>query len=281
MNELKIYCGSMPKVIEADYGFVQKPYAHCDRVAPFNVLIYLIKGEMEIIEDGTPYTLTPNTVFLLRNGLHHWGEKTFSIGTAWYYVHFYAEESDFPPMETGKKREDRLCITEEEYERSVEIPKIIHLSSDSIRESFSALCDYHNSRNHLKASLALWDILISLNKSAGSPGTGLSRRTKALMSYIEQNFARNITPHEIEENSGLSYKYAGSLFKEETGFTIHSYQLTLRIESAKKALRESRKTVSEIAAENGFYDAFYFSRIFKRETGISPAKYRSSYEPKI
>ena len=66
-NCCEIPLNSMPLVGEADYGLSVNPMIHCDRVADFNVMIYLLQGEMEIVEDGISYQLEPGTLFFLKN----------------------------------------------------------------------------------------------------------------------------------------------------------------------------------------------------------------------
>lgn len=66
------------------------------------------------------------------------------------------------------------------------------------------------------------------------------------------------------------------LFKQATGQTPLEYLTELRLNYAKKIMRENRVlhySISEIAAMSGFYDSGYFSRIFKKWTGISPSEY--------
>lgn len=50
---LRIPCSAMPFICEADYSVTMVPMIHVDRTAPFHVAIYLLKGWMEIVEDGT------------------------------------------------------------------------------------------------------------------------------------------------------------------------------------------------------------------------------------
>ncbi len=67
------------------------------------------------------------------------------------------------------------------------------------------------------------------------------------------------------------------LFREQTGKTPHEYLAHLRIKTAKKLLasrKVSNYSVTEIAEMVGFHDVSYFSRIFKKATGISPGEYQ-------
>jgi len=60
---LKIPCNTMPFICEADYSITLGNMIHADRTAPFHVAIYLLKGSMEIIEDGIPYQILPDQLF--------------------------------------------------------------------------------------------------------------------------------------------------------------------------------------------------------------------------
>lgn len=77
--------------------------------------------------------------------------------------------------------------------------------------------------------------------------------------------------------SGYCTDHMRRLFRRETGKTPHEYLTELRMKNAKKLLisrKISNYTINEIAAFSGFRDAAYFSRTFKKTTGVSPAEYR-------
>jgi two-component system response regulator YesN len=68
--------------------------------------------------------------------------------------------------------------------------------------------------------------------------------------------------------------YFSNLFKSYTGACFSEYLLGVRIQNARRLLRQSECSMSEIAARLGFKDPTYFNRMFKREVGVSPNKYR-------
>ena len=72
----------------------------------------------------------------------------------------------------------------------------------------------------------------------------------------------------------LNPVYCGALFSQETGQTILQYTNRLRITKAKELLHFTNDSVSEIAAEVGIEDLYYFSRLFKKLVGMSPSEYR-------
>ena len=81
---------------------------------------------------------------------------------------------------------------------------------------------------------------------------------------------------DVLEESGYAKDYIRRRFIAETGVTPAAYLTSIRISNAKKLLRlqdQMEITVGENAAMCGYYDAGYFSRVFKKETGQSPAEY--------
>lgn len=66
-------------------------------------------------------------------------------------------------------------------------------------------------------------------------------------------------------------------FLQATGHTPHQYRLRLRVERAAGWLREGRLDIEQIAAAAGFCDRFHFSRIFKKQIGVGPARYRTLF----
>lgn len=96
--------------------------------------------------------------------------------------------------------------------------------------------------------------------------------------YIETNFKENLSIGKIAGTIGLSASYLSYLFHKETGFTITEYLGKLKMDFAKGQLLVTSLSIKEIAAEAGYEDPNYFSRVFSKYTGCSPAKYR--YENK-
>lgn len=94
------------------------------------------------------------------------------------------------------------------------------------------------------------------------------------MQYILQNFQEDLTIEFLASQVYLSTNYLSSRFKAETGKTINQYITGLRLEQAKVLLKESARNVAEIAAAVGYSDERYFSKLFARETGMTPTQFR-------
>lgn len=281
---LKIPCTAMPFVCEADYSVTLAPMIHADRTAPFHVAIYLLQGSMEIIEDGIPYRIMPDQVFFLKSGIHHWGNRSFEIGSSWYYAHFYcdAPSSCMEELPRGIYYDERVSLKPSEKDRYfITLPKLINCEEKTqIKRNFEKMIEAHIHGNIPQTSIRLWQIFLECAQNA--PDDKVSNGyVEQIQNYVRQHYIDGFTSVQIQEACGLSYKYAGTLFKEVTGQTIKEYQCTLRLRKAEQLLKETNKSIAEIAQLTGFSDVFYFSKIFHRKKGCPPGEYRKTYIPGI
>lgn len=94
--------------------------------------------------------------------------------------------------------------------------------------------------------------------------------------YIKEHLSERISLDQTAAQVFLSKSYFCRILKSELGCTFTEYVNRLRIERSKTLLTSSRMTISEISSAVGFEDQSYFTRIFKKQTGLSPGKYRES-----
>lgn len=88
---------------------------------------------------------------------------------------------------------------------------------------------------------------------------------------------RDITLEDLAARMGLSYGYMCRKFKKETGDTIHKAITKVRMDMARTYLRQPEIPVSLIADILGYIDETNFIRNFKKYHGLTPAKYRRTY----
>ncbi len=92
--------------------------------------------------------------------------------------------------------------------------------------------------------------------------------------YIEQNYRSKISLDEIAEALHANRSYLSRLYKNKTGINLFDAILYRRIEAAKEYLIHTDMKTYEISEAVGFEDAGYFSKMFKKKTGVSPKEYR-------
>ena len=95
-----------------------------------------------------------------------------------------------------------------------------------------------------------------------------------VMEYIKSHYGGKITLEDIASYVHLSPSHLSNLFRKETGQTISAYISYVRIEKSKQLLKATATPIAQVAAQCGFEDQSYFTRVFRQQTGLSPRKYR-------
>lgn len=91
--------------------------------------------------------------------------------------------------------------------------------------------------------------------------------------YIEEFFGNDLSAENIAAVVGISPSYLRTIFKKSMGESPIHYLNRIRIEHAKEMLSSKMFRLDEIALACGFQNVYYFSRVFKSYTGVSPGKY--------
>ncbi|MCF2670111.1 MAG: helix-turn-helix domain-containing protein [Clostridiales bacterium] len=98
--------------------------------------------------------------------------------------------------------------------------------------------------------------------------------------YIKEHLTDKLSLDQAAEQVYLSKSYFCRIIKDELGCTFTEYVNRLRIERSKTLLRGTGMPIAEIACAVGFDDQSYFTRIFKKQTGMAPGKYREQRSQK-
>lgn len=101
-------------------------------------------------------------------------------------------------------------------------------------------------------------------------------RISYVLAYIENNFSHALTLETLAQKAKMSTRNFSRAFKAMHGQTPMDYILQLRIRRAESLLRNSKHSITDIAYECGFFDSSYFSRTFRKRTGLSPHDYRKN-----
>lgn len=97
----------------------------------------------------------------------------------------------------------------------------------------------------------------------------------AILYFIHDNYMNHsLSIQKIADYAGFSQTYLSTLFRQKQGVTISDYITKLRVNQAQILIRNSKKPLYEIAHDVGYDDANYFTKIFKKNTGLTPREYR-------
>ncbi|MCD8330420.1 MAG: AraC family transcriptional regulator [Lachnospiraceae bacterium] len=93
--------------------------------------------------------------------------------------------------------------------------------------------------------------------------------------YVEDHYDNpQFSLLEVSDHVHLSVSYICVAFKQRTGMTINQYLTQVRMEQAKKYLKNTRYSLTEVSRMVGYQDSSYFGRIFKKTYQLTPIEYR-------
>ncbi len=161
-----------------------------------------------------------------------------------------------------------LTVVRIAFETGAYADDILNLSAEWVQEAIKA-----SGASELRQIMtrAIEHVVDTLNVAAASRHVTLLRRA---VNHINDNFAHELTLKEVARTVWLSPAYLSHLFSRELGWSFVEYVTKVRIERAQMLLVGTSLSISEVAAEVGYRDASYFSRVFKTATGQSPTQYR-------
>ncbi len=149
-------------------------------------------------------------------------------------------------------------------------------------------CQSKNPFNMESASLILQNILLHIARNAAckrTPDTShesnstigeQSEITKAIR-YFNEHFAEKININDYAKELHITSCWFSRIFRTFAGTTPMQYIIYLRISKAKFLLENTDMSISEISSTVGYADPMYFSRLFKKNSGITPLDYRKKY----
>lgn len=132
------------------------------------------------------------------------------------------------------------------------------------------------------------EIIITLERMYGLIGYGIKHnkadnlpvienpKLRDAVLYIEGHYNEDIKLSDISVNAGINHTTLTALMKQELGCTAMEYLMQYRITAAKKQLEFTSVPIKDIANMTGFKTVQHFGRIFKEQTGITPAQFRKT-----
>lgn len=97
---------------------------------------------------------------------------------------------------------------------------------------------------------------------------------KKAVQYISKNYANNLTLELVANQVHLNPTYFSTLFKQSTGSSFKEYLNMVRVEESKRLLSNTDYSLIDIAVATGFEDQSYFTKVFKKYTGLTPKQFR-------
>lgn len=241
---------------------------HPDRVMNQWVLVLMTSGERTFRIYGEDHAVHGGEFFLLPPHVRHSGIR-FDQHEA-YFAHFQGEGAPIPPPTEldpghillplwGRVPLELPCFDLMEYAASHRAPPFF---------------DQRFLSSQIQAILYQLSLAMQKKRLWSNQENGLAGR---ILRFIDDNKGEQMKNQDYTAAFGKSYSRLNAVFQAVYGVTIKQMQGILRIDQAKRML-SSGYTIAETSAACGFEDYFYFLKVFKKKTGMTPSRYQDLYQ---
>ncbi|MFD2329637.1 ABC transporter substrate-binding protein [Cohnella sp. GCM10020058] len=238
---------------------------------PSSAFLWMTRGRGQVLLNGNGYTV--NGFHLLHGGKGMRLDVFSSEDNFEYYLVLYKALMAF----SGNRYLNRLMKYSNpfrmEYEFVPHDPLALHMKIQTMEQSWSK----YNLPDRLYAKGVLYQFASELFGQMAAQKKVAVRvdLVSQAMRYIEESYSEPITVEGLAGRLGCSSSFLSRLFKQQRGTTPIEYLTRIRIAQAIRLLSETKATLQEITSSIGYLDVYYFSRVFKKQTGLPPLRFRS------
>ncbi|HEY0828529.1 MAG TPA: AraC family transcriptional regulator [Bacilli bacterium] len=270
------------KIPHMEFDSTQNHYV---RSLPYHLLVMVVRGSVMYEINGESYVAEENMlVHLPSNTLHHIRAVKLPMRYVWvHYQLLVPEQSEYIlPLSPGE--EVSLFKGAVSFKEVIaELPIVIRLQGHQmIRRLMNAVLEEVLAEKSawILTSRAYFQSLLMLLYREVTPEEEQCAvqvpdpHIAKVIEHIHSSFASKLTVEGLAVEANLSLNYFISSFKKCTGFTPGEYISRVRIQNAKKLIRNGMNNLSEITYLVGFESVSYFSRVFKKIEGLSPSEFK-------
>ena len=202
------------------------------------------------------------------SALHEFGYKKFVLSRNSVYYFNQRDDYDVTVYEPGESYSVHFTTYEEVEDESFSF--VVSNPTEFISLLKKVDAAKRSGDAHLLLSY-VYRLLAELAKNRGREYVPSDERVAAFKEYIDTHYAEPCALGCAISSTGLTARRLGELFKSSEGITLNRYLTIRRIERAKELLSVEGISVTEVAELSGFSDVYYFSKVFKAETGVPPS----------
>ncbi|WP_307892738.1 bacillibactin transport transcriptional regulator Btr [Bacillus swezeyi] len=238
------------------------------------VFIFHLKGEGKIDIQTAGRPLQKETLYICPP-YGTFGITAFSDEISVYLVrlqaYFYDEQRQTLVAETNSDAFSGLQM--------MNVHSVGHLASRL--QELSALWPTSTALQEMKCQVELQHLLYDIYSAKLVHPADTSSAISKTKEYIEVHSDVQITLDQLAQMAGISAKHYSETFKKLYGQSVTEFIAETRMTKAKQLMAKASYKLREIASLTGYQDEFYFSRTFKKHTGLSPTVYMKKRRRKL
>lgn len=226
-------------------------------------LIYVKSGKMKVNTEKKKYILNAGDIILYRPGVM---QNYYSDGddVTFYYIHF-----------SGTGVQEMLSFFKDDYYSIGDFYDMESFCKSYYEAKW--LLENINDMVFEGKLMALFGLVCDKICEHTFPTEKDFTKIKKAVYHINSNYNKKFILEDLAKMCNMSKFHFIKLFKTTMGVTPQKYHTMLILEYSKTMLTDTKLNISEISHSLGIYDQLYFSRIFKKNIGLSPIEYRRKY----
>lgn len=278
-------------LLNVDHVKLDSRWNYKNVISPYFRLYYIDGGEGEISDVSAKIRLEPGFLYII---------PSFTLcnlvcpsNLSQYFVQFFEESSDGISLFENNRSVIKVKATEIDilnFARLLEINPgrgINRSDNPRVYEKNVFYNEYQDLNNLQSMStfvethgilLQLVSRFLTQETFKYKDGGHVPVKILNAISYIQLNLGRDLSVTNLAKRANLHTDYFSRLFHQHTGERPVKYIHEKRIERAQYLIVTTQMTFSEIATQTGFENVFYFSKIFKKITGMSPGNYKKQVD---
>ncbi len=256
-----------------------------DPSTPYDArLFYALEGEGEIEAGGVLYPMRRSSLLIVNSGVSYHirtpRERVLYLTVNFDYTFAAADQKTPVPPDAPCDYEPKNLINHVTFSDASELDEVFYLSElPSVEKRLLSMQREYAERlqlHELRSSAYMTDVLVECHRHATVPHPVAKEQQIAgtIVSYLQQNYAAPLTNRHVAALFHYHPNYISDLIKRYTGQPLHRYLKSIRVSHAADMLALSAKSVQEVAAECGFYDASHMVKCFREQLGMTPRQYR-------
>ncbi|MBW7459067.1 AraC family transcriptional regulator [Paenibacillus sepulcri] len=245
-------------------------------------IMYVISGTCTVVARDQTIAMRKGDLIMLDSGVEHRlsvdGNPCRMLNVEFVFAECGGSYPSLGQLAAGSPALRQLLDRGEPYIVLRDPSDVYHTLKNLVTE-----LDTGSGEHTMMANLLISQLLIRVARLAAEDRKGnsvrqIDRYVRKAADYIHQHYDADIQTRDIAAAVNLHPVYLQRIFKASMSMTMTEYLSELRIEKAKMLLARTDVPIIEIADYIGLNSRQYFSAMFKKHTGLSPATYRKSRE---